>query len=392
MKSIFPVFLLILLATLSACAQPDTTMTFEEYEPKSTLVVPETIVESAKYPFIDVHNHQWRMAEQDLSETTAAMDSLNMVTMVNLSGRSGDRLKANVENARKNAPGRFIQFANIDFDSIGAEGWTEKTVAQLQQDYENGAQGLKIFKNLGLTVMDTDGNRVPVDDPRLDPVWAKCGELGIPVLIHTGEPAVFWAPIDKYNERWLEMKQFPNRHRDPDDFPSWEKVMGEQWNVFRKHPETTFINAHLGWLGNDLGRLGELLDEFPNMHTEIGAVLAELGQMVEEKLSHDVAAPAQATALARLFAIHDMIQKNELGVIDANLLYDYDAADLEAMKKQWKPMLLDKAAHTITLDGLGPDYAEAAARLSRTGARTPSAKPGQTRPPKAALDAAQPAG
>lgn len=256
----------------------DTTMTFEEYEPKSTLVVPAHIVKSAKYPFIDVHNHQWRMATQDVSETTAEMNELNMAVMVNLSGRSGETLKAAVENVRQNAPNRFIQFANISFENIDKPGWTEKTVKQLVQDYNNGARGLKIFKNLGLTAKDSKGNRIPVDDPRIDPVWAKCGELGIPVLIHTGEPAVFWDPIDKYNERWLEMKQYPNRHRNPDEYPSWEKVMSEQWNVFRKHPETNFINAHLGWMGNNLSRVGELMKEFPNMYTEIGAVLAELGR------------------------------------------------------------------------------------------------------------------
>lgn len=280
MKSISLAFLFLLCTTLIACSQSesDTTMSFEEYEPKSTLVVPEHIVKSAKYPFIDVHNHQWRMATQDVTETAADMNELNMAVMVNLSGRSGETLKAAVDNVKQNAPNRFIQFANISFDNIDDPNWTEQTVKQLEEDYKNGARGLKIFKNLGLTATDSEGNRIPVDDPRIDPVWAKCGQLGIPVLIHTGEPAVFWAPIDKYNERWLEMKQFPNRHRNPEEFPSWEKVMSEQWNVFRKHPKTTFINAHLGWMGNDLGRLGELLDEFPNMHTEIGAVLAELGR------------------------------------------------------------------------------------------------------------------
>lgn len=278
-------FYFLLLALFLGCSVPvfgqngnDTTMTFEEYEPKSTLVVPEHMVKSAKYPFIDVHNHQWRMATQDLEKTTAEMDKLNMGVMVNLSGRSGETLKAAAENIQQNAPNRFIQFANISFENIDEPGWTEKTVKQLEQDYKNGARGLKIFKNLGLTAKDSKGNRIPTDDPRIDPVWAKCGELGIPVLIHTGEPAVFWEPIDKYNERWLEMKQFPNRHRNPEMFPSWEKVMNEQWNVFRKHPQTTFINAHLGWMGNNLSRLGELMDEFPNMHTEIGAVLAELGR------------------------------------------------------------------------------------------------------------------
>jgi hypothetical protein len=46
-----------------------------------------------------------------------------------------------------------------------------------------------------------------------------------------------------------------------------------------------FINAHLGWLGNDLGRLGKLLDEAPNGTAEIGAVLAELGR--QPRFAHD---------------------------------------------------------------------------------------------------------
>jgi predicted TIM-barrel fold metal-dependent hydrolase len=110
-------------------------------------------------------------------------------------------------------------------------------------------------------------------------VWAKCGELGIPVLIHTGEPSPFWEPWDEHNERWLELKQFANRRRDDATrFASFEQTMAEQHNVFRKHPETKFISAHLSWLGNDLDQLGKLLDELPNMYTELGAVIAELGR------------------------------------------------------------------------------------------------------------------
>jgi predicted TIM-barrel fold metal-dependent hydrolase len=263
----------------AAHSQPDTTMTFEEYAPKSTLVVPEHKVKRAKYPFIDVHNHQWRMPTQDVASTAQKMDSLNMAVMVNLSGRSGTELKQSVQNVRQNAAGRFVVFANINFGGIDQPGWTERTVKQLQKDYENGARGLKIYKNLGLTVIDSNGNRISVDDPRIAPIWEKCGDLGIPVLIHTGEPAVFWAPIEKYNERWLEMKNFPRRHRgdEPGD-PTWEEVMREQWQVFENHPNTTFISAHLGWMGNDLARLGRLLDKYPNVYTEIAAVLAELGR------------------------------------------------------------------------------------------------------------------
>jgi predicted TIM-barrel fold metal-dependent hydrolase len=279
-KIFFLSTLLLFLWTSALFAQePDTTMTFEEYEPKSTLVVPGEEITSAKFPFVDIHSHLWRMASMDLKKTAREMDSLNMKVLINLSGRSGETLKAMVEAAEEQTPGRFIVFANIDFNGIDEPGWTENAVAQLQEDYDNGARGVKIFKNLGLTVTDSEGNRVHTDDPRIDPIWAKAGELGMPVLIHTGEPAVFWEPIDKYNERWLEMKNFPSRHRgDSTRYPSWEEVMQEQWNVFRKHPETTFINAHFGWMANDLARLGEHLDEFPNVYTETAAIIAELGR------------------------------------------------------------------------------------------------------------------
>jgi len=148
----------------------------------------------------------------------------------------------------------------------------------MENAVKQGVKGLKVYKSLGLSDKDSQGKRIAVDDPRLDPIWAKCGELGIPVLIHSGEPSPFWMPKDKYNERWLELKQEPSRYKPPDEFPPFEQIMEEQHHVFRKHPETKFIDAHLGWYGNDLERLGKLLDELPNVYTELGAVLAELGR------------------------------------------------------------------------------------------------------------------
>lgn len=259
----------------------DTLMGFEEYSPENTLVVPEHPTHRAKYPFIDVHNHQWRMSKENLEELLVEMEKLNMGIMVNLSGRGWNdptRLEKSLTAIKANHPDKFVVFTNISFEGIDNPNWGELMAKQVENDVKMGAKGLKIYKNLGLTAKDKDGNRITVDDPRIDPVWAKCGELGIPVLIHTGEPSAFWKPRDKYNERWLELKQKPNRYRNPEVYPSWESIMAEQHNMFRKHPNTKFINAHLGWFGNDLGKLGELMDEMPNMYTEIGAVLAELGR------------------------------------------------------------------------------------------------------------------
>ncbi len=255
------------------------TMSFEEYEPKSTLVAPEHPVTRAKYPFIDVHNHQpaSRMTAEESAKLVADMDGLNMAVMVNLSGGSGETFQKGWAALGRH-PRRFAQFANVDFEKISEPGFGENAARQLEADVRNGARGLKVFKNLGMFLKDKDGSRVRTDDPRLDPIWAKCAELGIPVLIHTGEPVAFWEPFDRFNERWLELKEFPNRRRDSPQFAPFEQTLGEQHNVFRRHPRTVFINAHLGWLGHDLARLGKLMDELPNMYTEIGAVLHELGR------------------------------------------------------------------------------------------------------------------
>ena len=269
----------------------DQKMDFEEYNPPSTLVVPEHQVNSAKYPFIDVHSHQYRMPDQDLKELVADMDKINMGIMVNLSGRGfrrtadggydvndTDYLKRAVVNGIKNANGRVVVFTNISFDGIGSKDWTKNAVKELEADVAAGAKGLKIYKSLGFSVNDTDGKRVAIDDPRLDDIWAKCGQLGIPVLIHAADPKPFWDEQDSDNERWLELKTHPGRKRSATDPAPWEQIINEQHNIFKKHPGTIFINAHMGWYANDLGKLGQLLDEMPNMYVEIGAVIAELGR------------------------------------------------------------------------------------------------------------------
>ena len=253
-------------------------MSFEEYNPKSTLVVPGDSIFKAKFPFIDVHGHQYRMPTQDLTSVVADMDNLNMGIMVNLSGRTGDQLVQSVKNIADNFPGRFVVFANINFQDAGSERWTEKMVAQLEQDVKNGARGLKVYKSLGLSNKDAQGNRLAINDERLDPIWAKCGELGIPVLIHSADPESFWDEFDGDNERWLELKTHPRRKRDDTNPAPFQQIMNEQYSIIKKHPNTTFISAHMSWLANDLGRLGELFDEMPNMNVGIGAIIAELGR------------------------------------------------------------------------------------------------------------------
>lgn len=263
---------------LSAFVAIGQQMDFEKYDPPSQLVVPEHKLTKAKFPFIDVHNHQFGMADQNLQALLTDMDKMNMAVMVNLSGSTGDALKRALNNVTSTAPKRFIVFANVNFDGIGENGWTERAVKQLEADVKNGANGLKIYKSLGLSIKDKSGRRVTVDDPRLAAIWEKCGQLKIPVIIHTADPKSFWDPLDERNERWLELKTHPGRKRSDTDPAPFESLIQEQHSIFKRHRNTTFIAAHFGWYANDLAKLGKLLDDMPNVVVEFGAVIAELGR------------------------------------------------------------------------------------------------------------------
>lgn len=264
--------------TVTAVGHSQPKMDFEKYEPVSTLVVPEHKLTRAKFPFIDVHNHQFNMATMNLEPLINEMTKLNMAVMVNLSGQSGDKIKQSVKNIKDHFPKRFIVFANVDFKGVGEKDWAEKATSQLTEDVKNGANGLKIYKSLGFSARDIDNKRIPVDDPRLDPIWEKAAELKIPVLIHTADPKPFWDPMDEKNERWLELATHPGRKREADNPVPFETLIEEQHLMFKKNPRTTFIAAHFGWYPNDLAKLGRLLDAMPHINVEFGAVIAELGR------------------------------------------------------------------------------------------------------------------
>ena len=253
-------------------------VTIEEFEPRTPLVVPQHPVKRAKYPLIDVHNHQRGGSAEQVDRLVKDMDGLNLRIMVNLSGGYGDRLKQTIQNLKGRYPDRFAVFANIDFTGLDEPDYSKRAAAQLEADVRAGAQGLKIFKNFGMDMKDSKGQRVHVDDPRFDLVFETCARLGLPVLIHTAEPKALFDPMDKFNERWLELKLYPGRGRPPERYPSWEELIGEQHSLFARHPKTTFISAHMGWLGIDLGRLGRLLDKLPNVNVDISAVVEELGR------------------------------------------------------------------------------------------------------------------
>lgn len=260
-----------------AFAQPTAPpVTLEEYSPKSSLVVPEHPLTRAKMPFVDFHSHQNNnMSEAAMDKLIQEMDSLNLRVLVNLSGNFGERFRAGAKNMQSKYPKRFALFCNLDLTKLDEPGYADRAAKTLEEDIQAGCVGLKFFKNYGWTTTDANG-RVPADDPRFDKAFQVCAKYKIPVLIHTADPKQFWDPVDKSNERYLELIQFPRRRVTKG--PSWDELMKEALSLFRRNKNVTFVHPHMGWYGSDLGLLGKLMDEMPNYNVDIAAVIAELGR------------------------------------------------------------------------------------------------------------------
>ena len=252
-----------------------------DYEPRSTLVVPEHQVPRAKFPAVDLHGHPPTLDNPEtIREVVSAMDRLNLQVIVEARGSSGERLTRQIEAVRAAGHAdRFVFFTTLNLRSV-EPGSGARIAAQLEADVAAGAVGIgEIGKGFGLSTRKADGNRLEMDDPELDIVWETAGRLGIPVFVHTGDPTEFFEPLDYENERWLEMAIFPNRRfNDRSRYPAFDDLMAERDRMLDKHPNTTWVLAHMSWYTQDLGRLGELFDRHPNVHGEVGAVLYDLGR------------------------------------------------------------------------------------------------------------------
>ena len=253
-----------------------------DYRPRSTLIAPAHPVPKAKFPVIDYHGHPGSQigSAEELEELGNALDALNIRLMVAANNISGEELRERLAlvKASPRMKDRVRILTGIDFRNVGP-GWAAKAVAQLEADVAAGAVGIgEVGKGLGLSTRKADGSRLKIDDPELDPVWEAAARLRVPVFIHTADPQEFWQPIDYNNERWLELALFPNRRYPAEQYPSFEQLMTERDNLLRRHPKTTFVIAHMGWHANDLGRLGKMLEAMPNVYTEVGAVLYDIGR------------------------------------------------------------------------------------------------------------------
>ena len=253
-----------------------------DWQPKSMMVSRTTLVDRPRFPAVDVHNHlgggKDRLTPAVVARYLEEMDAAGVRTVVNLDGGWGDRLVETVEALDRAHPGRFLTFALVNFEGVDDEGWGRREAERLEASFRAGAKGLKFHKSLGLGYRYKDGRYVPVDDPKLDPIWEACARHKRPVVIHVADPAAFFTPLDRFNERWHELNQNPGWLFFGEKFPKRRDLLDQLHRVIARHHETIFINTHFGNDAEDLASVAEQLDRYPNMVVDIDARISELGR------------------------------------------------------------------------------------------------------------------
>jgi predicted TIM-barrel fold metal-dependent hydrolase len=258
----------------------------KDYRPQSKLVTVETHVEQPRFPAIDAHNHlgadfggAWD--HKPLPELLDRLDDAGIVCYIDLDGGWGEEiLNAHLDHFKQHAPERFQVFGGVDWSQWSEQGdaFPEWAATRLKAQKERGAQGLKVWKGLGLKVRDSEGQLVEVDDRRLTPIWQTAGEIGLPVIIHVADPVAFFDPIDQTNERWEELGEHPDWAFTSPPYPPFLYILESLANMVGRHPGTTFIGAHVGCFAENLGWVGDLLDRCPNFYVDISARIGELGR------------------------------------------------------------------------------------------------------------------
>jgi predicted TIM-barrel fold metal-dependent hydrolase len=240
----------------------------------------------AQHLIIDLHQHIDCMTQR-LARAVRIMDAAGVGIGVNLTagtvtpGPNGtpSEFEQNKQIADALFPGRFLQYVNLDYSEWDKPDFAARAVKQIEEGHRLGAAGFKEWKRLGLYLRDGKGELLKIDDPKLDPMWERCGELRMPVSIHVADPKAFWLPYDEKNERWKELKDHQSWwFGDTNKFPPWKELLEALNRVIARHSKTTFVCVHFGNNAEELNWVDKALTRYPNMMVDLAARIPEIGR------------------------------------------------------------------------------------------------------------------
>jgi predicted TIM-barrel fold metal-dependent hydrolase len=320
----------------------------------------------AERRIIDLHMHI-EPREERYQRALGIMNQSGLGIGVNLSGgtvtpgtnNEPSEFARSKALADKVAPGRFLLYFNLDYRAWDKPDWTTRARQQVEEAHRLGAAGLKEFKRLGLYLRDGAGQLIKVDDPKLDPVWQRCGELGMPVSIHVGDPAAFWLPFDQRNERWSELKDHKSWwFGDPKVFPPRVELIEALDRVIARHPKTDFVCVHFANNPEDIEWVDRALTRRPNMRADLAARMPEVGRHDPNKVHQLFVKHQDRIVFATDFMVYNRLILGSAADherptdAEAGVFYDKEWRWLETWDRDWPHMTPIQGDWTISSIGL----------------------------------------
>ncbi|MGD0538729.1 MAG: amidohydrolase family protein [Verrucomicrobiota bacterium] len=267
-------FPLALAGGLAAQESSPEQLLLKDFRPRSIYQVPVTHLDKARFPVIDLHSHDYAKEDGQIAEWVRTMDGLGIKKSVILSCAHGKAFDAIVARYKK-YPGRFSVWCGFDYTGYDQPGYGPAAVAELERCFQAGAEGVGELgdKGKGLFYCQPPAWGMHCDDPRMDPLLEKCGQLRMPVSIHVADPKWMYEPMDKYNDGLMNAYQW--RLDNQTNILSHAELLGTLERAVKKHPRTTFVACHFANCCYDLARLGAMFDKYPNLYADISARYAE---------------------------------------------------------------------------------------------------------------------
>lgn len=255
-------------------AKASVSLPLGDFHPRSTLIAEQHEIKKPRFPVIDYHNH---LDSLEPADVLRVMDSCDIERTVNITMKTGDEAFRILNKFLSADAKRFAVIAWMDWSGVERDDFAQVSCDHLEMLVERGAQGIKFWKDLGLSVRDGKGELLRVDDERLAPIFDKATALGIPVMFHIADPAAFFLPIDAENERFEELAAHPDWSFYGAKYSKWD-LLDQRDRVIARHPKTTFVLAHIAECSENLPRATELLRTYPNVLVDISARASELGR------------------------------------------------------------------------------------------------------------------
>ncbi len=276
MRLLLYIFPALLIPIVYCQAQSPDSLLLKDYRPQSIYKIPVTSVAKARYPVIDMHSHAYADSEEELARWVATMDKVGIDKTIILSYSTGAAFDS-IYQVYAKWGSRFEVWCGFDYSGYSEEGWSQKAVRELERCYKVGARGVGELGDKGLGELyskPTKGRGMHIDDPRMKPLLAKCGELKMPVSIHVAEPMWMYQPMDSTNDGLMNAYIWQIDKSEP-GLLDHGALINTLENAVREHPQTTFIACHFANCEADLSIIGRLLSRYPNLYADIAARYAE---------------------------------------------------------------------------------------------------------------------